>query len=271
MAAMTNKRVVAWSVAFAALLGLLAPLQLSAQTPQIVPATGWTLSDEEPGKMVVEPEAMPTQASEDSASVAVGGLYNRMYSTNLTTTMGGATIYVAGQFLRDQKTAYLVLSSPRLRSPMFFNLLGLLDNEVEIGLGGTNYKISLEWSVRTITNRMAAEVKIKANDKASFSCTLQTLLDNTFSAGQLVTLGGVEHRLGFYSELTGAVQGAAGGQKTYALMSHDPKDPTTYFTYLFPEEDLASGGERTYVFKDRPYKTMRVTLSNGTLQIRASR
>jgi hypothetical protein len=229
------------------------------------------MPDDAPRIMAIEPAAFETQSAEDTASVSVAGLYNKMYSTGLTTTMGGATIYVAGQFLRDQKTAYLILSSPRLRNPMFFNLIGLLDNEIEIGLGGTSYKISLEWNVRSIANRMNAEVKIKANDKASFSCTLQTLLDNTFAAGQYVSLGGVEHRLGYYSELTGAVQGSATAQKTYALMARDPREPNTFFTYLFPEEDLLSGAEKTYTFTERAYKTMRVTLSNGTLQIRASR
>jgi hypothetical protein len=269
MAAMKNNTVVARSVAFSALLGLLSPLQLFAQN-----TNGWKLPDDAPRLLNIEPPvAIQTQSAstEDTANVSVSGLFNKMYATSLTTTMAGATIYVAGQFLRDQKTAYVVLSSPRLRNPMFFNLIGLLDNEVEITLGGTSYKISLEWGVRTIANRMSAEVKIKANDKASFSCTLQKLLDSTFAAGEPVMLGGVEHRLGYYSEISGSVQGSATGQKTFALMARDPSDPGTYFTYTFPEEDLTSGAEKTYSFKERFYKTMRVTLSNGTLQIRASR
>jgi hypothetical protein len=52
-------------------------------------------------------------------------------------------------------------------------------------------------------------------------------------------------------------------------MARDPRDPSTYFTYVFPEEDLVSGAERVFTFPKNPIHTMKVTLANGVLQIHA--
>jgi hypothetical protein len=173
--------------------------------------------------------------------------------------MGRLTVYVTGQVRRsaenpykvDKKTAFLAIDSRRFRRPIFFNLMGLLDNEIEIGVGGGTFRLFVEPVVRSVLDRMASRLKIIPKDgKPGLDITLSTLVRKSYEAGHPLKIDGKDYRLFLYEELKGELQAAGTGRKTVALLTLDEEEKGEFFTFLYPMEHIPADKIRQYPLGD---------------------
>lgn len=191
-------------------------------------------------------------------------LFNRHLSRSaLKLDMGGVPVTVSGLFNRDRKNGFLTLSSPRFKAPLYFNIKGLLDQEIVITLGKVEYRIVVNPSVR---GRMASTVSIQPKDaksaKPGRDFTVGELFEASYEAGEPVVIGGQEFRLYYFQEVQGDLQGQPSEARDFGFLAR-PK-AGVFESYLFPQEGLSAEFQDI----DLGGKKAALKLKDGVLELR---
>lgn len=146
--------------------------------------------------LAVSPEASVQAAAAAKAELDLGSLHNRHLKARLKYVLGGKEVWVSGAFDRQQNAYVSILVDGK--SPVFFNVRGLLDKEEQIEIGANKYKV---WLSPNIINKMKSEIVLEnlANEDEQVRVTIKKMLDAISAAGDEVKLTDQTYKA-FYSD-----------------------------------------------------------------------